>query len=101
MTENTEYLLQLMSTSAFCATFTQVVKPLVKEMLPKSYKIALPVTSCLAGVAFQFRLGIGEVVSMAMAIQMTIDGIFGGLLASGGYSLTDEKNAPYQKRKED
>lgn len=92
MTENAEYLLQLGSTMAFCATFTQLTKPMVKEACPKSYKRVLPLVSALAGVAFQFRLGVNELISLAIAAQMTVDGIFGGLLASGGYSLVDERN---------
>lgn len=93
MTENAEYLLQLASTMAFCVTFTQVIKPSIKETFPKAYKRVLPVVSCLAGIGFQFRLGLAEPLSLLVAIQMTIDGIFGGLLASGGYALADEPKA--------
>lgn len=81
--ENIDYITQLGTTLAFALTFTQVVKPGVKDVFPGLYKFVLPLTAMVAGIAFQFRTGI----ELPLYVQFLIDGTFGGILAAGGYSL--------------
>lgn len=82
--ENIDYITQLGATLAFALTFTQVVKPGIKDVFPSFYKFILPLTAMAAGIAFQFRTG----TALPLYLQFVIDGTFGGILAAGGYSLT-------------
>lgn len=82
--ENIDYLAQLGGTLAFALTMTQVLKPGVKTVLPKTHAVALVAIAIISGVVFQFRTG----VELPIYAQFIIDGTFGGILAAGGYSLT-------------
>jgi hypothetical protein len=85
--ENIDYVAQLIATSTFCLTMTQTVKPLIKELAPNKHILLLISVSILSGIGFQFRFGLGNPLTLAIILQILIDGTFGGILAAGGYSL--------------